>query len=142
MTCFDHSYKGSEALLCGFRDKAGAAGDATDRIGDDGIIWIICVVLGFEKSGKVRKEGKEMTRDKFPKNGRVGVNGYDIEEKLDLVLFHLWEVVGSDEEAGVVGCEEALQRIVKPGGVGREESYGRCAGEDDEVGEDDAFDFF
>lgn len=111
VTCFDHSYKRSEALLCRFRDKAGAAGDATDGIGDDGIIRIICIVLEFETSGKARKDMEEMTHDEFSKNSGVGVNGYDIEEKLDLVLFHLWELVRSHEKPGVVRCEEALQGI-------------------------------
>ena len=111
VTCFDHSYKSSEALLCGFRNKADATGDATDGIGDNGIIWIICIVLEFGKSRKARKEVEGMTHDEFPKNGGVGVSGYDIEKKLDLVLFRLWEIVGSDEKPGVERCEEALQRI-------------------------------
>lgn len=58
MPALDHGDECGETLLCTFGDEACASPDAAYSVGDDGVVWIVCVVLKKEK-----KRGMRMRRD-------------------------------------------------------------------------------
>jgi hypothetical protein len=55
----------------------------------------------------IKRKG-EGTHDKLSEDGGVGVDGDDVEQEFDFILFDLAEVVCAYKEAGVEWREEVL----------------------------------